>query len=64
MFGQFFLVGQQILFQRFVFFGRFATRTSSSDRADGDFAAEHADQNFRACTYNLKTAKVEVEHER
>ena len=61
---QLFFVRQKILFLRFVVFGGGAARTGASNGANGDLVAKDPDQDLGAGADHLKTAKVEVEHER
>ena len=62
MFGQLFLIGQQVQFQGIIFLRCGATGAGARNGAHGDLIAKHTDQNFGAGPDHLKIAKVEIEH--
>ena len=62
MFGKFFLISQKVGLKGAIFFRRSTPFAGAGNRADCDFVSKDADQNFRACPYNLKTTEVEIEH--
>ena len=64
MFGALFLVGQQILFQRQIFFKRDTAPARSGNRTHGDGIAFEPNEDFRRSANNEKILEIEVEHVR
>ena len=63
MLRQLLLILQQFYLKCPILFGGSTPRTGSCNGPDRDLTPEHPDEDFRAGTDHLKSAKIEVEHE-
>ena len=64
VFGDFFGICQQFLFERFVFFRGFAAFACAGERAHGDGVALDAGEDFRGGADDVEVVEVEQVHVR